>query len=270
MLVDSHCHLDLLLEEHGCDINELISAARNCGVEYLLNISTSVQNFSKSLGFAKNFDNIFCSMGVHPMHIEEKGGIITFEELSSWLHKHERVVAIGETGFDFYRVGSEKNAKNLQYKLQMQNLDIHISAAQKYNLPIIIHTRAADDETIEFLTKRYKEKQFRGVIHCFSSTKRLAFKMMDIGFYISASGISTFKNAEDIRETLRQVPQDMLLVETDAPYLAPVPMRGKVNYPEYIWHTAKFLANLRGEEFETFCVTTTNNFFKLFDKAKKV
>lgn len=300
MLIDSHSHLDLVSQSAKENIGDIIKQAHSLGVSHILQISTSTANFETSLAFANKFENVSCSIGVHPLYLEYKNdqshcdlssnsqnstystlsdnsarsscsadGIIQFNTLSHWL-KHDNVVAIGETGFDFYRIGNSASEKKSAYKVQRENLEVHVLAAQEYDLPLIIHTRSADEETIDFLTSCYKKKAFKGVIHCFTSTEHLAFKMLDIGFYISASGVVTFKNAENIRSTIAKIPSNMLLIETDSPYLSPSPVRGKVNRPEHIIHTARFLSELRNEDYEKFCTNTTNNFFTLFDKVKKL
>lgn len=301
MLIDSHCHLDLVSKSTGEDVSNIVKRANTAGISHILQISTSAENFETSLYFANKFKNVSCSIGIHPLYLKydadtshfdansngntydninsssysdkqydyANSGVIQLNTLSQWLN-HDNVVAIGETGFDFYRAGNSDSERKIAYKIQRTNLEAHILAAQQHNLPLIIHTRSADEETIDFLTNCYKQKAFRGVIHCFTSTERLAFKMLDIGFYISASGVVTFKNAEDIRSTISKVPSNMLLVETDAPYLSPSPIRGKINRPEHVIHTAKFLSELRNEDYEEFCINTTNNFFALFDKIKKL
>lgn len=257
MIIDSHCHLDLLAKHF--DIECLVAECKQDGVDYLLNIATSPQNFDATLEFAQRFDNVFCAIGVHPLSVSSD--VIAHDELAQYV-KHPKVVALGETGLDFYR--DHEHSAN-----QIPSLEVHIKLAQDHNIPLVIHSRNADTQVIEVLTKHYKQKPFRGAIHCFSATRELAVAMLDIGFYISASGIVTFNKSEDLRNIFKIVPLNKLLIETDAPYLAPMPYRGKTNHPRYIKHTAKHLAKYLNIDFESFCMTTSQNFCTLFDKAGK-
>lgn len=257
MLIDSHCHLDLLAEHF--DLDTLISDAKKAGVGALMTIATDRSNFDKIIGYADRYDSVYAAIGVHPLNVIADD-IISYEELVKTL-SHPKVVAIGETGLDYYK---NRNSR----ADQVRSLEAHIKASQDFDIPLVIHTRDADDDTIDILKTHFKHKSFRGVIHCFTATERLASEMLDIGFYISASGIVTFKNAVDIQKTLKKVPKSQLLVETDAPYLAPMPYRGKTNKPEYVTETVKYIAKLRGEDFIDLCTATTENFYRLFATAQ--
>ncbi len=257
MLVDSHCHLDF--ECYKGRIDEIVAEANVNGIGCMLSISTSEANCKQVIQIAQKYQNVFASVGVHPLNVET-GDIISIEKLM-FFAMNPKVIAFGETGLDFF--------KNINSKSdQLASLERHIIAAQNTGLPIIIHTREADSDTIAMLISHYKHKPFKGVIHCFTASRTLAFAMLDIGFFISVSGIITFKNAEEIRNVIADVPLNRLLVETDAPFLAPVPHRGKENKPAYVRHTADFLANLKDISPDELYTITTNNFFCLFDKAK--
>lgn len=255
MLIDSHCHLDLLAEHF--DIAELLADAKSAGVTHVMTIATDVESFAKIIDYTDTYSNVYAAIGVHPLNVSNQ--IIEYQTLANTL-SHPKAIAIGETGLDYYKNQNDKAD-------QIKSLEVHIRASQELDIPIVIHTRSADDDTINILKDHYKEKPYKGVIHCFTATERLAMEMLDIGFYISASGIATFKNTIDIQNTLKKVPLSRLLVETDAPYLAPTPYRGKTNKPEYVMDTAKHLANIRGEDFIEFCEATTQNFYTLFDKG---
>ena len=255
MVIDSHCHLDLLAEHF--DITQLLEDAKKAGVSHVMTIATDVGNFDNIINYTDTYSNVYAAIGVHPLNVTNQ--IIEYDTLVDAL-SHPKAIATGETGLDYYKNQNEKAD-------QIKSLEVHIRASQELDIPIVIHTRAADDDTIDILKSHYKERPFRGVIHCFTATERLAMEMLDIGFYISASGIATFKNTIDIQNTLKKVPLSRLLVETDAPYLAPTPYRGKTNKPEYVMETAKYLANLRDEDFIAFCEATTQNFYTLFDKG---
>lgn len=260
MLVDSHCHLDMLdLEKYDGDLNKPINNARENGVSHLLTVCVELPGFERILSIAEQHDDISCSVGVHP---NDGGPVkVNTDEIVS-LAQHEKVVAIGETGLDFFRI------EESEQPLQKENFRAQIKAAVQTNKPLIIHTRQAPVETIQIMTEEGANKP-RGVMHCFTESWEMAKQALDLGFYISISGIVTFKNAENVREVAKQVPLDRLLVETDSPYLAPVPHRGKQNEPAYVRHVAEFIAELRGIEFEALANATTNNFFDLFKGAKR-
>ena len=256
LLVDSHCHLDYLAE--AGDLEGVVARARNAGVGTLLTISTKLSTWQGVHAIARRFPGIWCSVGVHP-HEAEQEGQETPDRLVE-LAQAPEVVGIGETGLDFYYEHSPRKAQEISVRS-------HIAAARETGLPLIVHARDADDDTVRVLREEYAAGPFPGVIHCFTAGPALAEAALEIGFAISLAGILTFKNAEALRETVRRVPLDRLLVETDSPYLAPVPFRGKTNEPAYLPHTAARLAELKEVTPEALAEATTANFFRLFSKA---
>lgn len=256
MLVDSHCHLNF--PELIKDIDIILENAKNANVGYMQTICTKITEFPTILALAEKYPHIFCSVGVHPNDVVEQG-LIASEKIINYC-QHKKVIGIGETGLDFYYEHSPR-------ELQIQSFIEHIKAARETKLPIIIHTRAADQETMEILEEEMKKGKFQGLIHCFTATKELADFVLNLGLYISISGIVTFKKAVELQEVVKAIPIDRLLVETDAPYLAPVPYRGKRNEPAFVKHVAEFIANLHDMNIEEFISITTNNFFTLFNKA---
>jgi TatD DNase family protein len=254
MLVDSHCHLDFAApEERG----EILARARRAGVQTLLTISTRLGEFPGVRAIAEGDADVWCSVGIHPHEAasEPDPGVAGLVSLT----QHEKVVGVGETGLDFYYEHSPRPRQEALFR-------VHCAAARDSGLPLIVHTRDADPETARILAE---EKPPAGVIHCFSTGRQLAEKALELGFFISLSGILTFKNAEELRAIARDVPLERLLVETDAPYLAPVPLRGKRNEPAFIVHTAALLAELKGIPVETLANATSANFFRLFSKARR-
>ncbi|MAH83504.1 MAG: LuxR family transcriptional regulator [Rhodospirillaceae bacterium TMED8] len=258
-LVDSHCHLDFPDFEN--DLEAVIHRAGEAGVDYMVTICTHVTRFDRVLALAKQFQNVWCSVGIHPHNVEAEPEIST-EQLIS-ISKHPKVVAIGETGLDFYYNNSKRDRQESQFRT-------HIRAARATGLPIIIHTRDADADTIRILRDEHDKGSFPGLIHCFSSSLKMAKVAIDLGLYISISGIVTFKNASDLRNTVKDVPLERLLVETDSPYLAPVPERGKRNEPAFTAHTAKAIAAIKGLDNGIVAKETTNNFFRLFTKTVRL
>jgi len=257
MLVDSHCHLDF--DSFDEDRGAVIERAHAAGVGTLVTISTSLAGFEKSRAIAGEYDHVWCSVGIHPHNTE---GVATTTADLLALADHPRVVGIGETGLDFYYEHAPKEDQIRQFR-------IHIAAARESGLPLIVHTRDADRETAEILHEEYRKGAFTGLIHCFSTSRYMAEKALEIGFYISLSGIVTFKAAGDLREIVRGLPAARLLVETDSPYLAPVPHRGKRNEPAFTADTARFVAAELGLESEDFAAITTDNFFALFSRARR-
>jgi TatD DNase family protein len=253
MLVDSHCHLDYAAPEER---PEIVARARRAGVRTLLTICTKISEFPAVAAIAEGDPDIWCSVGVHPHEAASEPGTDTARLLE--LASHPKAVGIGETGLDFYYDHSPRDRQAAVFRA-------HAAASRESGLPLIVHTRDADADTAAILAE---EAPPAGVIHCFSSGPELAEKAVELGFYISLSGIVTFKNAEAIRAAARMVPLDRLLVETDAPYLAPVPLRGKRNEPAYVVHTARFVAELRGLAPEELARVTSDNFFRLFAKAR--
>ncbi len=256
MYVDSHCHLDY--HERDGDLDEVVARARRAGVGTLVTICTKMSNFETVCGIAERFDDVWCSLGVHPHEAGEEP-IPTVDELVA-LAAHPKVVGIGETGLDYFYERSPRDA-------QQACLRVHIDAARETGLPLIVHARDADDDMIEILEEGYRNGPYPGLIHCFTSGPELAEKAIGIGFSISFSGIVTFKNAEDLRTVAKSVPEDRILIETDAPYLAPVPNRGKRNETAYVVHVAEMLADVRGMETNTLADVTTGNFHRLFNRV---
>ena len=258
MLVDSHCHLDF--PEFGGEVDQLIGRAAEAGVGMMVTISTRVRRFPGILAIAEAHENVFCSVGTHPHNAAEEPDI-TAEQLVR-LSEHPKVVAIGEAGLDFHYDKSPRPA-------QAQGFRTHIAAARETRLPLVIHARSADDEMIAILEEESGKGAFPFILHCFSSGRKLAEAGVALGGYVSFSGILTFKNSEDIRAIARTVPRDRLLVETDAPYLAPPPHRGKRNEPAFVAHTAKVLAETIGVDQREIAEITTDNFFQLFKKVPR-
>lgn len=258
MLVDSHCHLDRLdLGAHGGSLDAALDAARARGVGHFLCVGVSADNAAAVRALAERHADVDCSVGVHPLDVEPDA-VPALDWLLGEL-AHSRVVAIGETGLD-YHYQPESAA------LQQQAFRLHLEAARLTGKPLIVHTRAARADTLDLLREAALPQA--GVLHCFTEDWEMARATLDLGFYISLSGIVTFRNAEALREVARRVPADRLLVETDAPWLAPVPHRGKPNLPQYVREVAEFLAELRGIPFETLAEQTTGNFRRLFPLAR--
>jgi TatD DNase family protein len=256
-LVDSHCHLDM--KEFANDLDQVVANAHANGIKYLQTICTRLDNFPNVLKVAEKFDNIFCSVGVHPNEVEEVG-VPTVEELLA-LSQNPKVIGLGETGLDYYYENSKK-------ELQIEAFRNHITVSRQTGLPVIIHSRSADNDTINILREEQAKGKFPALIHCFTSTKELADVALELDMHISISGIITFKNAIDLQNIVLDFPLSNILVETDAPYLAPTPHRGKRCEPAFTKNTAEFLANLKGVSFEEVASVTTNNFKKLFSKAR--
>ncbi len=257
MLVDSHCHLEF--PDFAGELDDLITRAAGAGVGAMLSIGTRLARAHQPLDIANNYDNIFATVGTHPHNAGEEQNI-TVQDIIA-LTRHKKVVGIGETGLDFYYDNSPRD-------IQKQVFRTHIEAARKTGLPLVIHTRNADDEMAQILTEEMAKGAFGGVLHCFSSDQTLADMALELGLYLSFSGILTFKTAGKIRQVAKNAPQDMILVETDAPYLAPVPKRGKRNEPAFVAHTASVLAEVRAASFDAIAAQTSANFFALFNRAK--
>ncbi len=256
MIIDSHCHLEY--EPINSSLKEVINRAFKNGVEYLLSISTTNESYDKIIKIVENYKNVYGTYGIHP-HETNNYKNLTSLEIIKKASLNNKIIGIGETGLDFYYDHSDRN---IQKKIFIE----HIKAAQNLNLPLIVHTRSAEDETYEILKIEKKNKDFKILIHCFTGSKIFAHKLVDIGCYISASGVVTFKKSKELAETFLNLPNDRLLVETDSPYLSPEPLRGKTNEPSHIVHIVNFLANLKGIDAKSFAETTSSNFFKLFGK----
>lgn len=257
-LVDSHCHLYLLnLSSDQEDLNKVIARANAEGVQHFLNVSVSLKNTDTLIKTAETYPFVSTSVGLHPNERDEEVDEVTLIKLGA----HPKVVAIGETGLDYFR-----STGDLEW--QRERFRTHIRAAKKLQKPIIVHTRDAKADTMHIL-KEENANTVGGVMHCFTEDWAVAEVALALGFYISFSGIVTFKNAAEIQEVAKRMPLNRMLIETDCPYLAPNPYRGKPNEPAYMRHTAEFIANLRGIDLETFATQTTENFFTLFKGALK-
>ena len=255
-LIDSHCHLNYegLVERQ----EEVLDHARERGVHGFLNISTRQREWDDVISVAEQHPDVWASVGVHPHEADahpDLGAAALVERT-----KHPRVIGIGECGLDYYYDKSDRQA-------QHERFQAHIDAARQTGLPLIVHTREAEEDTAEILDAAVKQDGVTGVLHCFTGSAELARKGLDLGFFISLSGIVTFKNARDLQETAKWLPSDQMLVETDSPFLAPVPHRGQKCEPAFVADTAAFVAELRGEDPERLAESTTANFFKLFSKV---
>ena len=255
-LIDSHCHLNYegLVERQA----EVLESARQAGVTGFLNISTRQREWSDIIGVAEREPDVWASVGVHPHEADAHPdlGAAALAEAAD----HPRVIAIGECGLDYYYDKSDRTA-------QRERFQAHIEAARQTGLPLVVHTREAEADTAAILSDAVRDGGVTGVLHCFTGSAELARKGLDLGFYVSLSGIVTFKNAQDLQAVAKWLPADQMLVETDSPFLAPVPHRGRKCEPAFVADTARFVADLRAEEPERLAETTTANFFKLFPKA---
>jgi TatD DNase family protein len=256
MLVDSHCHLDF--PDFAEDLDGIVARAEAAGVGKLVTISTRVRRLPALLAIAERFPNVFCSVGTHPHNADEEDGI-TAEELIE-LTRHPKVIALGEAGLDnFYEHGSSG--------AQERGFRAHIAAARATGLPLVIHTREADEQCGTILEDEMAKGAFKAVLHCYTGGRELAMKAIDMGLSISFTGIITFKKSQELRDLAAELPADRIMVETDAPYLAPGKWRGKRNEPSYVVETAKVLAETRGVSLEELARQTTENFFRLFSKV---
>jgi TatD DNase family protein len=258
MLIDSHCHLDF--PEFAPELDAVVARARQAGIGTMLTIGTKLKAFEGVRKIAERFDDVWCSVGIHPHEAAEE----PIDESSALVEhaKHPRVVGIGEAGLDYYYEHSPKHD-------QIRNFRAHIEASRETGLPLIVHARDADDDLCQILKEESGKGAFPGLIHCFSSTAKLAQTALDLGMMISISGIVTFKKADELRSIVANVPLDRLLVETDSPYLAPMPHRGKRNEPAFVTHTAATVARLKNVDVERLADATTDNFFRLFTKARR-
>jgi len=257
MLVDSHCHLDF--PDFADELDQVVERARQGGIGLMLTINTHVSRFPRVLAVAERFDDVYCTVGIHPHEAGNEPA--TDAETLIRLAEHPKVVGFGETGLDYYYDKSPRDR-------QRDSFRVHIDAARRTGLPVIIHTRDADDDMAQILTEEMAKGAFPGLVHCFSSGPQLADLAVELGLFISVSGIVTFKKAEALQQVIASVPLDRLLVETDCPYLAPIPYRGKRNEPAYVAHTAAKVAELKGISPETLAAATTANFLSLFSKVR--
>lgn len=257
MLVDSHCHLvyEGLVERQ----DEVLANARSAGVGGFLNISTRQNEWDKVIAVAEREADVWATIGIHPHEADQHAdlGAKALRDATS----HPRVVGIGETGLDYYYDKSDR-------QVQRDLFRVHIDVARETGLPLVIHTRDAEDDTLNILRDEMGKGAFRALIHCFTASAEFGRSVLDLGLTISLSGIVTFKNAKEIQEFAQEIPEDRLLVETDSPFLAPVPHRGKTCEPAFVQHTAAFVAELRGISLEALAESSTRNFFTLFAKAQ--
>tara|TARA_R110000868_G_scaffold350693_2_gene612012 strand:- start:10138 stop:10941 length:804 start_codon:yes stop_codon:yes gene_type:complete len=258
VLVDSHCHLDF--PDFAAEVDAVVARAHDAGIGLMVTISTKVSEFDRVLAIAERFPNVYCSVGIHPHEAatEPETDAARLIELA----KHPKVVGIGETGLDYFYEHSPREP-------QQRCFLAHIAAARETGLPLIVHTRDADDDTARILSEEMGKGAFTGLLHCFTSSQKLATHALGLGFYISLSGILTFKSAADLQVTASGVPLDRLLVETDAPYLAPVPKRGKRNEPSFVVHTAAKLAELQNISGDELALQTSENFLRLFSRVPR-
>lgn len=253
MLIDSHCHLDRInLDKYNGDFDAMLLNAKQAGVSHMLCVCVDLEGFSKIHDIALKYPNIYASVGIHPD--ENKSNNPSYDELVA-LAKKEKIIAIGETGLDYFHDSEPVE--------QQERFRMHIEVAKTVNKPLIIHTRDAREDTIRIMREANAQK-VGGVMHCFTEDLDMANKAIDLGFYISFSGIITFKNAKNLHELVTQIPIEKILIETDSPYLTPDPFRGKANEPAYVRFVADKIAQLRGITYEEVATQTTKNFFKLF------
>lgn len=258
MLVDSHCHLNM--ETFIQDVDAVVARAHAAGVERLVTICTRVDEFAAAVAIAERFESVYCSVGIHPHEVasDEK---INADRLVS-LARHPKNVAIGETGLDYYYENSPRD-------MQQRSFRVHIEASRRTGLPLVIHSRQADDDMEMILREESGKGAFSAVLHCFSSGQQLAHTAIELGMYVSLSGIVTFSKAGALRKIVAGLPVERLIVETDAPYLAPVPHRGKRNEPAFVVHTAAKMAELLGMDECAFARQTSDNFYRLFSKVER-
>ncbi|QWD77200.1 TatD family hydrolase [Polynucleobacter sp. MWH-Svant-W18] len=261
MFIDSHCHLDF--PEFQSRLPEVLQNMEDAQVNKALCVSVNLPNFPNVLKLAEDHEHLYASVGVHPDYEDTHEPSLEF--LVDTASKHSKIIAIGETGLDYYRMG-DRSYESMEW--QRQRFRTHIKAAIQSQKPLIIHTRSASEDTIRILKEEGAE-QIGGVMHCFTESLAVAKEAMNLGFYISFSGIVTFKSAKDLQETCKQVPLDRMLIETDSPYLAPIPYRGKINEPAWVAKVGEFIAELKGVSIDSLAKQTSENFYQCFqvDKA---
>lgn len=256
MLVDSHCHLDF--PDFAPELDAVVDRARKAGIGRMVTISTRVHQFAKLHAITSRFDDVYCSIGTHPHHAAEEPDITTADLVK--IAGEKKVVAIGEAGLDYHYDNSPPDAQERGFRT-------HIAAARETGLPLVIHAREADEDVARILEEETGKGTFPFILHCFTGGMNLANRGVALGGYVSFSGILTFKKSDGLREIAAALPEDRILVETDAPYLAPGPWRGKRNEPSYVRETARVLAETRGVSADAIASTTTENFFRLFSKV---
>lgn len=258
MLVDSHCHLDRLnLDKYDGQLDAALAAARARGLRGALCVGISLENRETVVAIAEQYQDVVASVGVHPLDVES--GLASAEDLVHW-SSHPKVVALGETGLDYYYSEDQK-------ELQQRSFIVHLQAAAQAGLPVIVHTRSAKEDTLALIAE-HGNAETAGVLHCFTEDWDMAKRAMDMNYMISISGIVSFRNAEELRDVVRKLPLDRLLVETDSPYLAPVPYRGKPNEPAFVREVAEFVADLKKVSYEDLIAQSADNFLRLFPKAR--
>ena len=258
MIIDSHCHLNY--SNDGIPLEEIISNAKDSNVGLMLNIATKPNEFDTIINTSTLYDDVYFTLGVHPHEANDLNDDVIKE-----IHinaNNKKFIGIGETGLDYFYNNSEKS-------VQISSFEKQIELSQNLSIPLVIHMRNAEDDTLRIIRKKIKEKKFNGVIHCFTGTKKFADEIIDLGFYISASGVITFKKSFDLRDIFATIPNDKILAETDSPYLSPEPLRGKMNQPSHIIHTIKKLAEIRNTNYDELIELTKNNFLSLFQKIDK-
>jgi len=258
MLIDSHCHLDF--PDFAAELDAVVARARAAGIGRMVSISTRVKKHAQVLAIAEKFPDVFCSVGTHPHNAHEELDIDTAALVA--MARHPRIVAIGEAGLDYHYDNSPREAQETGFRR-------HIAAARETGLPLVIHAREADADMARILEEESGKGAFPAVLHCFTGGRDLAMRAVALGHYVSFTGILTFKNSQALRDIAAALPADRILVETDAPYLAPLPFRGKRNEPAYVANTAAVLAEMRGVSADEIARQTTENFFRLFSKVPK-
>lgn len=259
MLIDSHCHLDKLnLENHQNKISVVLDECAERQVSRMLCVSVSLDDFATMYRFIAPFKHVDASLGVHPLYVKTLSGVATVEQLTSLVARHDKVVAIGETGLDYFYDAQSQEVQRISFIN-------HLQAGAALNMPLIVHTRGAPDETIALIKEHGGAAA--GVLHCFTESLEMALQAIELGYLISISGIVTFKKSTALQEVVRQIPLDKILVETDSPYLAPVPYRGKQNQPKYVVEVAQYVADLKGLSLATVAAQTTENYHRLFTRA---
>jgi TatD DNase family protein len=258
VIVDSHCHLDF--PDFAAELDDVVARAREAGLSRMVTINTRVRRHADVLAIAERFADVYCSVGTHPHHAHEELDI-TADDLAR-ITEHPKVVAIGEVGLDYFYDTGPREA-------QEQGLRTHIAVARMTGLPLVIHSRDADADMTAILEEEQGRGAFPAVLHCFTGSRAFAFKAIELGMYVSFSGVLTFKRSEELRAIAAELPADRILVETDSPYLAPGKFRGKRNEPSYVVETAKVLAGARGQDYAAVTAQTSDNFFRLFSKVPR-
>jgi TatD DNase family protein len=256
VLIDSHCHLDF--PDFADDLDGIVARAEAAGIVRIVSISTRVRAFDRLLAIAERFSNVYCSIGTHPHHAHEELDV-TVEDIVAYA-RHAKVVAIGEAGLDYHYDFSPRDAQEISFRR-------HIAAARQTGLPLVIHAREADADILHILEEERGQGAFAAVLHCFTGSRKLALRAVGMGFYVSFTGILTFKKSDELRAIAAELPAERILVETDAPYLAPGKYRGKRNEPAFVTETARVLADARGVPPERIATESTANFFRLFNKV---